>query len=111
MRKIESLPKWAQSEIVNLRAEVASLKDDLRAAACQKETRTYVASYEFDRKAQTFLPDDCQVRFEVARGYIEVYRAEKDECIGIRSMGILSASLRIYPLLSNNVLVYLGDTP
>ena len=75
-RKIESLPKWAQTEIVNLRATVSRLRDDLQTAACQKETRTYVATYELDRKAQTFLPDHSKVRFEFGPHYIELYRKE-----------------------------------
>ena len=75
-RPLKNLPRWAQYEITNLRDEVSSLKDDLQVAACQKETKTYVASYDLDRKAQTFLPDDSRVRFEFGPHHIDLSRKE-----------------------------------
>lgn len=108
---MSKLPKSAQSEIVNLRAEVSSLKDDLQVAACQKETKTYVASYEFDRKAQTFLPDNSRVRFELRpHAYIDVRREElegREEQITIYG----SDSICIHPVVSNVVYVSLGRIP
>ena len=107
--KIENLPQWARNEIINLRTKIVSLKADLQAAVCKSETKTYVVSYDIAKKAHIFLPDDGQVRFEFEAGYIEAYR--KEGCLAVRSMGSPTSGLRIYPLVSNVILVDLGETP
>lgn len=67
------LPKWAQSELQRLNANIADAEERARAAFGADETTIEVSPHRSaeDGQARTFLPDRTVIRFRLATGYVE----------------------------------------
>ncbi len=69
------LPKWAQTEIENLRSDALALQGAAAAAIGHVHTRIQVNPYAdlMGREHKCFIPDRETVRFQFGRNYIDVH--------------------------------------
>ena len=96
--QFEKLPKWAQSEITRLEANLKHFKEKAAQVSGESETNTHIVSGLDD----TPLPKNSRVKFTNDKGSATIH-LESDGTIDVHANSKYGHRLAIFPNVSNGI--------
>lgn len=108
---ISKLPRWAQHRIKKLEADVAHYDKDAKnycgAVSSRIEVDPSRQYFGDDADRRLFIPDQCRIRFAMAKGYFEL--SIDGDAIQVYASCDGATEVAVYPQASNTFLVKLND--
>jgi hypothetical protein len=106
-RDYSKLPKWAQSELTKLKADVRYWKG--KATVGPEDSDTFAGSNYSDEQDAKPLGKSERIYFKLKDGEVEVYTDPSGEFVHVRSAGGFHDALIIQPMSANAAKVKNGE--